>query len=279
MSASKQETYTRFGVCMLGVALFSFSDSADGRQFTLTRNSTTHFLEARRGNATGTIMATGTHAIDDSIWYCIEVHLKVAESPDGVCQVKIDGVTDIDFSGDTAATANLNIQYTYWGGCSDAAGINGWMDDIALNDTSGAVNNSWIGRGGIYKVVPTGAGTYTDLTPSAGSNWQCVDEVPPSDTDYVYDSTVDHKDSYAANDLTGSGTVNAVKWIGRAKAVAAGAYAVARFVRVSGSDYTGTDVPVDASWKHIEELFDVDPSGAAWSVAKVNGMEPGIVIR
>jgi len=45
-------------------------------------------------------------------------------------------------------------------------------------------NAGWIGQTRIQGLAVSGAGTTTQFDPSTGSNYECVNEVPYSDTDY-----------------------------------------------------------------------------------------------
>ena len=143
------------------------------------------------------------------------------------------------------------------------------------------MNATWIGRGGIPAIFPTGAGNSTDLNPSAGANWQCVDEVPPNDdTDYVSSAVVDDHDSYAASNLAATGTISAVQWLARAKSDLVGNPEIARILRIGG-DHQGADIAIDATYDYYAEILDQDPQAGpgAWTVAAVNGMELGVKIR
>jgi hypothetical protein len=169
----------------------------------------------------------------------------------------------------------------YWGG---ALSTLGYLDDIAINDTAGAVNNSWIGRGGIYGIVPEGVGAYTDLHAQGHANaWDCISEVPPDDADYVYDDTVDQKSTYAMTALVPTtGTIDCINVIMRAKLDAAGTGNIARLIRSNGTDSQGADVGLDTSAKTIQEIIETDPGevpGTAWTIAAVNALQAGAVVR
>jgi hypothetical protein len=74
-------------------------------------------------------------------------------------------------------------------------------------------NSARLGNQFQVAVVPTGAGSTTQLTPSTGANWENVDEVPPNSSDYNTASTADHIDTYAnnaASQLTVLASVQAV---------------------------------------------------------------------
>jgi len=148
---------------------------------------------------------------------------------------------------------------------------------------AGAVNNSWIGRGGIYVSVSEAAGTYTDLHASAGNAWDCINEVPPSDADYVSDDTIDQKSTYGMTAITpATGTIACINVIMRALQSAAGAASIARLIRSNGVDSQGSDVGLDVSAKTIQENIETDPGeapGTAWTIAAVNALEAGAVVR
>lgn len=287
LPASVSEIYMRMGLypTQFGSAgtgtLLQVRDSAGDVQLYIYIDGTTGLMSVRRASVSGTLLATGAVVISLNQWVCLEFYIKIDNAPNGRFVSKVNGVTDIDFTGDTQQSALTNLrairlmyatgtQYTY-----------GYLDDIAINDTAGAVNNSWIGRGGIYGIVPEGVGTYTDLHASAGNAWDCINEVPPDDADYVYDDTVDQKSTYALAALTPTtGTIDCINVIMRAKLDAAGTGNIARLIRSNGTDSQGADVGLDTSAKTIQEIIETDPSGGgAWTVARVNALEAGAVVR
>lgn len=233
----------------------------------------------RRGDEGGTILATGSIAVGINAWSCIEFHAKIDDAA-GVVQTKVDGVSDIDFTGDTKHGSYTGIDHMTLGFDESNSNTLGYYDDIAINDTTGSDNNSWIGRGGIYGLFPEGAGTHTDFTPSAGDNHDCVDEVPPNDdTDYVESNVVGHQDTYAMDDLVPTdGDIQAVQWIARAKLDAAGSGNFQRALRYDGTDYNGSDLAVDVSYAYFQEILEECPDETAWTIAKVNALEAGMEI-
>ena len=219
-------------------------------------------------------------------WHCVEFRLLVANAG-GRLELKVDGTQVIDFTGDTQATGNANVlsfrlgkQHATYGHAAT-----GYYDDIAFNDATGGVNDSWIGRGGIQGIFPEGVGNSTDLGlfPNTGeANWEDVAEKPPDDdTTYVFDDVIDEHDSYETEDLPTTGTIPAVQWLARAKSDLAGAPEIARILRIGGVDYQGADIAIDADYDYYPEILDEDPDAGpgAWTVAAVNGMEIGVKIR
>ncbi len=280
---SVTEIYERFAVYPTGwsgnpAQLHQIFNSGSP-QLTLTLvQSTLSPIQLRKGAYDGTVIASGGE-LRLNTWSCLEVYAKI-HSTEGRAIIKCDGQTIIDYTGNTAQSGN-NIDRVRWGDVSSGYHIlYAKYDDIAVNDTSGAVNNSWIGRGGIFGLRPSGAGTHTEFTPSAGNNYECVDEVPPNDdTDYVESDTVGKKDTYALGDLSvTTGNVAAVQWIARAKLNASGTGNFKRLLRHGGTDYSGTDQAVDVSYKYFTEILNKAPDDTEWDIDKVNALEAGMEV-
>ena len=154
-------------------------------------NTTTHFLEHYVGT---TLTTMGTIQIPLSAHCVVEVHVKIGDAPNGIVQTKVDGILDIDFAGDTKPGADTaaNMLQVY---SMISNGMN--IDDLALNDTSGGVDDSWCGDGRVGMQTPNAAGDVTGLTPSSGNNYECVDDFPnDGETSYVRDIVIDDYDLY-----------------------------------------------------------------------------------
>lgn len=243
-------------------------------------------LLVRRGDYNDALIASGGPVPLNS-WCYIEIRALV-DNVAGIVQVKRNGALVIDFSGDTQVGLNNEMRGVVWG-AAYAAGTYvcyGYYDDLAINDTSSPRNNSWLGQGGIVGLVPTGAGTYTQLTPSAGANWAAVDEVPPDDDGtYVEQAFVDSKDTYEMQNLPAvapgmMANITAVQWLCRALNTVSESGDFARLFRMGGVDYQGSDIAYDRSYDYHPEIVEVSPAtGAPWSAVEVNALEAGMVVR
>jgi hypothetical protein len=266
-----------------GVLMVLYDSNGDP-QLSFCLDNVTNLMTVKRGAPNvGTALETGTQVISQDVWHCLEIWIYVDnDAGTGRVVTKVDGTQDIDYTGDTQATANANVRAFRLMYYSATRFSMGFLDDIAINDTAGAVNNSWIGRGGIHGIVPDGVGNYTDLHAQGHANaWDCISEVPPDDADYVYDDVVDQKSTYALTALVpATGTIDCINVIMRAKLDAAGAGNIARLIRSNGTDSQGADVGLDATAKTITEIIETDPSGGgAWTIARVNALEAGAVVR
>jgi len=230
----------------------------------------------------GTLVDTGLSEMYKDIWYLIEVHVKISSTV-GKIEAKIDGssVLEIDYTGNTGTGTIDNIKFHI-----DWLGIgvidNAYFDDIALNDTTGAVDNSWCGEGKIIVMMPNDDSAPLELTPSAAVHHHLlVDEVPTdSDTTYVEGSVVNEEDMYK---LTPSGLVdvdiNRTWTEARTRKTAAVDGHVALITKAAGgAEVSGGDVDLWTTYTQkvlgTEQLVnpvDTNP----WEVADIDLIEIG----
>lgn len=173
-----------------GVKLFSFRhDTTEIAR--IGANSSNYFTAVVNG---GTI-ATGIRLLNDAQWYLLEIYFKM-DNPSGRYILNVNGITDIDYTGNTTAGLThfnrviFGGQGTTWGHTTE------YIDDLALNDTNntdGKNDNSWCGDGFLVKITPSGSGTHNNWfnsgSISGSSGYLYVDEYPKDDdTTYVYAS-------------------------------------------------------------------------------------------
>jgi len=152
-------------------------------------------------------------------------------------ELRLDGATVASFSGLTISSAIPTI-YVGW---VDTPGTNNvfcYVDDVAVNDSTGTANNTWCGAGAVVLLLPTadnavgtnwtrGNGTVI----SGGNGFQSVDNTPPvgiadlggagadtgqlrnagSNANSNYDATMQ---TYTAAGVPSGATINAViPWV------------------------------------------------------------------
>jgi hypothetical protein len=125
-------------------------------------------------------------------WYHIAVKVTFNNTTGSVV-VKLDNVEKINETGDTCAGANeyANQVRLY------ANGDHVYIDDFYICDNAGSIRNDFLGDVAIKTLYMTSDGTYSDLTPSTGSdNYAMVDDAQlAGTTDYNESGTIGHKDS------------------------------------------------------------------------------------
>lgn len=152
------------------------------------------------------------------------------------------------------------------------------IDDLYFLDTAGAVNNDFLGDCKVETLLPSGAGNYSSWTPSAGANYENVDDTSPDD-DSTYNSAGGSvKDSYAMGNLSmASGTIFGVQVNSIVRKDDAGTARARNFLRQGGSDYPETSFGLGDTYSHLTEIEETDPdTGSAWTISGVNSVEAGI---
>lgn len=227
------------------------------------------------------VVGTSVPAMLVDTWYLLEVYFKEANAPNGRFVVKIDGNTLIDFTGDTQPAAATTFDNVAWMGGTGAVLL---IDDMALNDTAGGSDDSWIGEGVVSKITPDGNGTHNNWHGSDGDdvdNYLLCDEYP-NDGDVTYNyhdgAAAGTQQQFALSDWSGAGkSVLRIYAEARARKTSA----VAHTIKLGELAAGGVDV-VSAgrtlyTGGYIRTVGDeatVNPvSGIAWVEADLDALE------
>lgn len=190
----------------------------------------------------------------------------------GVVVVTATAVNTITTGNSFASLICLSVQ---GGGLS--------FDDVYICDgvaaAHGPANNSFLGDIAVFAAFPNADGTYATWTPTAGSNFTCVDSRVYSDSTYVSTATAGNIDSYTfPTTLAASGAIPGVQLNVTTRKDDGGSHVLAPFYRGGSTDYpqTGADLNVTNSYQNAQCQFDYNPNGnVAWTAAAVNAGEFG----
>ena len=225
----------------------------------------------------GTVLATSTRVLEAQAWYHIQVKVTI-DNTAGSVEVKVNNEVWATASGvDTQNTSNAYANQVRLQN-SDNHDPD-YFDDFWICDTSGSQCNDYLGDVRVEALRPSGAGATTQMTPSVGANYECVDDTTPdADTTYVSSATAGNKDTYACGDLTSTtGTVKALVVHAYARKDDAGERTLKAVVRHGGTDYEHSDArQVLDSYRCLSWIFETNPgTGSAWTISDVNGAEFG----
>ena len=221
----------------------------------------------------GTLLATFA-APAQSAWNYVEVSATVADSG-GIFIVKVNGVVVASFTGDTRnGGTSTNIDQFRLGYTGDVrwSGGRGRYDDFWITDTG------FLGDKRVQTLTPNGAGSSTQWTPTAGTNYGCTAD--DDDATYVASSTAGQRDLYTLTNLVANTVVvDAVQTVAHAYKSDAGS-AFSKSVIKSGSTIgSGASVALPSSVAGFVDTFATDPdTSAAWTVAAVNALEAGVEV-
>lgn len=250
------------------------------------RFDTSGHIEVRRGEYNGTVLATSTQVWNTwGTYRYIEMQGTIDDAA-GRVVVKVDGVTWIDFTGDTRnGGSNTNIdQFGFmWTGSAD-----GRIDDMYVTNgtddtaTTGRPDNSFLGDVKVEVLIPNADGTTNQWVGSDGNsaaNWDLVNEVPVNTSDYTGSSTVGQRDMWGMTNVGAqTSTVFAVQPAVYAAKDDAGA-ATIKIIHTDGSGtvVSSTDKALSTGYDYYwDDLRKVRPGGGAWTATEANVLQVGV---
>jgi hypothetical protein len=261
-------------------SLVIFSDGSDD-QVCLKVTAAGKFQFYRNQTQIG---SDSTLSLPANQWSYVEVKVLIHDST-GTAEVRVNGTAYLALTGqDTKNSANATFNKIRVGCIChhyDNQPFILQIDDFYYCDTTGSTNNNFLGDIRVQALTPTGAGAYTEWTPSAGSNYQCVDENPPNgDTDYVSSATVGQRDTYALSNLTATtGSVKGVQVVSRVRKDDGGTRTIHNVVYASATLGESSDQSVSTSYTTVTTIHENNPStSTAWTISGVNGMEAGVKV-
>lgn len=215
------------------------------------------------------------------VWHYLEVYLKIADAG-GRFTIKVDGVTHVDYTGDTLNSgANVEKIELVGGGTNSIV----YFDDMYICDATGTVNNTFLGDIVVEYMPVNGNGNSSVLVGSdadSTDNYLLVDEKPPSTTDYVGSATEGDKDTYLVGNITGTpATIVGVQVTSLVAKTDASAKFSRPIVRSGTTDYVGTSQALPTTtYAARTDVWETDPDTAsAWTESGVNAMESGFEVR
>lgn len=230
------------------------------------------------GSGTGTQLgATAVNALSalGTDYNLIEIRLKLDDT-NGYAQVKVNSLV-IDFGpGDTMPSSDSDMDRIYLGTCGGSASPSQLLiDDFIIDDAD------WIGNRRVCKIQPTGAdASFTNWIPSTPPNWDCVNEIPYDEGDFIRTNSIDQIDFYACSDLPGTAiSAKGIMLIGRA--VGEGEPTprnVQLGLRTDSSNYFGDSylVPLSSPANFFQYWHQNPKTSADFSVSEINDIKVGI---
>lgn len=235
---------------------------------------TGHLVEVRRETGDtwdiyvdGSLEASGSIVTSDSTWQHIQVYFDIANS--GEVTVKVDGVEDATFSGDTMPGATGGIEYI--SAFVESAGAGTallWIDDLSFG------TGDWGGDIRFDAIVPD-ADDSVEWTPSTGDNYTTVDEIPASDSDYVSAGSPSLKDKYTLGNWPSTNKTPhmVTEWVRVWKAAADGS-AIDIGIDSGGTEESAGSFNITTTAVNYYHVFDDDPStGSPWAASGINALK------
>lgn len=263
------------------------------------RLKTTGALGIRDSNL-GTDL-TGTTTLSLNRWYRVELDFADAASGTGTFKLYVDGT----LIASQACSVINGFSRVRMGVNGVATSMDMYMDDVAINDTTGSVQNSLPGPGAVVHMKPNAAGdnnlfaTAVGGTAGATNNFTRVNEVPPNDsTSYnstVATGTTTIDDFNVENSTTvGIGAADVITCVQVGARISSDVITAANLVyrlkgQAAGTVTESADVPVNntssaGAWgvhrgqsprPYQITSYTSPQDSAAWTAAKLDNMQIG----
>lgn len=266
-----------------------FLNSGGSANWTLTKTNTGAITLTN--NVTTTAVTT-TATVSTGTWYRIEVEHVIDNTTGSIVAKLYTGdestvIETLTISGED--TLNTDVFTLRLLEASGGATVFNY-DDVAVNDESGSLQNTWPGPGKTYLLTPNGdnAVAWTKAGTPAATNWQGVDEVPGDlaniDTDYNYDSGSTNEDRLNLTNLGAEVTSNAVLALMDVYArVSASASSGTMALKVWNDGGTGTEGPTltvnSTTWRILTTAEHQVYSLSGVSKATVDSYSAGYIAK
>lgn len=214
---------------------------------------------------------TANGLVTAGIYQYIEIKVVISNTV-GEVIVRLNGTTVLTLSNvDTQETGNAYVNIVQF--MSLGGGGNWRHDDSYLNDETGSENNGFEGAITMNVLPPIADGSPVAWSPSAGANWECVDEIPPSTADFVFSDSVGDLDQYLydATLIPVGQDVKLVRHSLYAALDSAGSHVVASNLDGIDGD-AGT--ALTTSYRYVQTSYGTK-NGLAWTAARVSTAQLG----
>jgi hypothetical protein len=246
----------------------------------------TGLLDLIRGTGGAEVLlGTTSSGLTANAFNSVELKVVVATGTGGSAEVRINNVTVLTVTGVNTANGGISTwDGIQLGGAFSQAGSGGATlqmdyDDLYICDGSGpAPLNDFLGDLKVDAFIATGPGAMSQWTPSAGLNWQTIDEVPPNDdTDYnEAPGAAGAVDTFPMPDASAGALIYAVQSNFTCKKLDAGTLNLAAAVRQGGVNYVGPTLIGLTTYSIVLSMLVTNPAtGLPWTEAEFNAAEFG----
>jgi hypothetical protein len=213
-------------------------------------------------------------------WRYIEVKITCGAS--GYAELRIDGVPQGTFTGNTSGSGSNFVTRFSLGGITMAINVFDFFDDLYLLEAdSGTGLSDFLGNVRVQTLMPSAPGSNTQMSRGGAqpSNWQSVNEIPPDTASTVFSNTAGVYDTYRYPVL--SALTNRVLAVAQSfewqKDDSGSRTATAR-VRSGGNeaDFVAPVIPLFGTYAVQQQIQEQNPiTSSPWLVSEVNAFEVG----
>lgn len=228
--------------------------------------------------AGGSYGTSASGVVTVGAWHYIEGLFDIAAQ---TARVQVDGVDVLNLTGVPYSVGAFagSISFRTLG----LSGARTYADDVVVWDTTGAINNTFLGDRRVATLYPDGDTiTASWLLNGASTGYECINQTTPDgDATYISALSTDPLPESSAFTLqnlpSGVAIVSAVQTVTMMKKTDTGPATVSTDIVSGTSVTTGASKPVTPTYQYYEDVFETDPAtGVAWTPSGVNGAKVNI---
>lgn len=201
--------------------------------------------------------------------YRVDIHAV----QNGTCSLSINGGTAVTCTGNDQVIDNVS----FGSGSGFGATYDWYYDDFWIDDAAFQTDDYLISV-----AVPTGnSAANTGWTASAGNKWECIDEIPPTNTEEITSGTGAGEIRYSATHASAAtlgitGDILGVKVVARMSEVSSTTTSGAIGIRSGTTNFVTTNVDIgNTADVTMAVIHGVDPNTtAAWTESAFDAAEP-----
>lgn len=256
------------------ISLINSTDGVTHITFELLGNTR---IRVYRGTQSGTVLTTTDPVIHPDRWFHLQAKVTISNTV-GIIEIKINGITVVSLSGlDTrnGGTTDTITRFTVRGIAASGSAI----EDVYLIDDVWVDDAQYHGMKKVEHIAVNAAGDTTDWTPSAGSNFQNVDETPKDgDTTYNESSTTNNIDLFNMASLVNiTSSISGIQ-VNVDSRVTVSAINLRTKIKSGATTANGASKSISdtTNYQTVYEVSETDPNtAAAWLVAGINAVQTG----
>ena len=239
----------------------------DGTDITFNWNPTTHTFDL---SINSILVESGTIEVPVNDYFNVQIRAEI-DSGTGYVGLKINGIPSISFSGDTKTdSTNAVVTHLAFGQLySLGHAHSSYMDDVVLGH-----GDDYLGDCRVDWLAPTADTVADDWLKSVGVDaYAVVDEIPNSDSDYLYTETDADETELAIALWDGTDkTPVMVSAVARILQTAATGDQVNLGVDSNGTDGTEAVTP-ETEFRYYSHHMELNPDGdVAWNEAAIQAL-------
>lgn len=230
----------------------------------------------------GSVDVSSASAITPSnTWFYLQLKVYMHGSA-GTYELKIG--EDVIFSGVDVNTLLYTalVNRFCMGFNSSVMNLQSKRDDLYICDGSGSKNNDFLGDCRVDPLYADAPGDLTQFTPSAGANWENVDDPGDIDDDDTYNQsqTVGHNDLYNLGSISALGKeIFGIQQNSCVRKTDAGYARIQQNLKSGATSVLGSDIYLTDNYKVHQRILELNPDDDAdWEEADLNALQAGIKV-